>query len=132
MITTAKLNSKSDNFWKEKLTPDQFNILRQKGTEAAFSGKYDQHFKSGTYQCAGCGQNLFSSNTKYYAHCGWPSFWDVLDKTKVKLKPDNTLGMTRTEVICANCQGHLGHVFPDGPKDKTSQRYCINSAALNF
>ena len=117
---------------KNKLTPEQYNVCFLKGTEPAFSGKYYDHHDSGTYVCANCGSELFSSTTKFDSGTGWPSFWDVMNKGNVKTEEDQTLGMERTEVLCANCGAHLGHVFTDGPKDKTSLRYCINSLALEF
>lgn len=119
-----------DDYWKKKLTPDQFNILRGKGTEAPFSGKFYKNFESGMYECAACGNPLFSSDTKFDSDCGWLSFDRSLDGN-VELHSDNSLGMQRTEVVCKNCGGHLGHLFNDGPT-KTSQRFCINSLSLNF
>ena len=113
------------------LSPEQERILREKGTEAAFSGKYYKHDLAGNYLCAGCGAQLFHSDTKFDSGSGWPSFYDVANESAVKLVEDKTHGMNRTEVICANCEGHLGHVFPDGPKP-TGQRYCINSLSLDF
>lgn len=106
-------------------------MLREKGTEPAFSGELLANKEAGTYQCAGCGAALFSSETKFESGSGWPSFWDAVDKTKVELREDKSHGMIRTEVVCAACGGHLGHLFPDGPKP-TGNRYCINSCALNF
>ena len=117
--------------WKKKLTGKQFHVLRKKGTEPAFSGKYDNEKREGTYQCAGCGQELFDSKTKYDSRSGWPSFWAPLDEDKVGLEEDSSLFMKRIEVVCSNCGGHLGHVFDDGP-EPTGQRYCINSLALDF
>jgi len=120
----------SDDYWKKKLTPEQYNILREKGTEAPFSGKFYKNFDSGMYECAACGNPLFSSDTKFDSDCGWPSFDRSLEGN-VEFHDDNSLGMQRTEVLCKNCGGHLGHVFDDGPT-KTGQRFCINSIALNF
>lgn len=122
---------KTEEEWKQILTPEQYHILRQKGTERPFTGKYWKHKEDGTYVCAGCGQELFSSKTKFDSGTGWPSFWDVIDKSRVELKDDFSYGMHRIEVVCRRCGGHLGHVFPDGPRP-TGLRYCINSASLDF
>ena len=126
-----KIN-KSDADWQNILTPEQYRTLREKATDLPFTGQYTDTETPGTYICAGCGHPLFSSNTKYHSDCGWPSFWDVLKKGTVELKEDNNHGLVRTEVVCARCGGHLGHVFDDGPKDKMGLRYCINSSALNL
>ena len=117
--------------WKKKLTPEQYRVLREKGTEAPFSGKYDQHFDKGEYHCAACGAKLFDSDTKYDAGCGWPSFFEA-NQTNIETHADTSGGMRRIEVTCKNCGGHLGHVFDDGPKEKTGKRYCINSLSLDF
>ncbi len=122
---------KSEAEWKETLTPEQYHVLRQKGTERAFTGKYWNHHEDGSYSCAGCGQVLFSSETKFDSGCGWPSFWQALDKSKVEYKDDFSHGMHRIEVLCRRCGGHLGHVFDDGP-NPTGKRYCINSVAIQF
>jgi len=118
--------------WKEKLTEEQYRILREKGTERPFTGKYVDNKEDGIYRCAACNTPLFKSDTKFESGSGWPSFWDVVDKGNVKVIKDSSLGMLRMEVVCANCEGHLGHVFEDGPSEKTGLRYCINSASLNF
>jgi len=122
---------KPESEWKETLTPEQYHILREKGTERAFTGKYWNLKEDGTYLCAGCGAELFTSDTKFESGCGWPSFFDALDKGKIVETEDRSHGMHRIEVTCANCGGHLGHVFPDGPRP-TGLRYCINSASLDF
>jgi peptide-methionine (R)-S-oxide reductase len=122
---------KSEEEWKSELSEEEYQILRKKGTERAFTGKYDHHFEDGVYKCAGCGEALFDSDTKYDSGCGWPAFY-YADSTKINYIEDNSYGMQRIEVVCANCGGHLGHVFPDGPRDKTGIRYCINSVSLNF
>jgi peptide-methionine (R)-S-oxide reductase len=122
---------KSKQEWKAELTPEQYRVLREKGTERAFTGEYYATKESGTYRCAGCGTELFSSETKYESGTGWPSFWEPAGPEAVETERDwGLLGM-RTEVHCASCGGHLGHVFPDGPHP-TGLRYCINSAALDL
>ena len=118
--------------WKEKLSKEEYHVLREKGTERAFTGKYWNHKAKGTYRCAGCGVELFSSDAKFDSGCGWPSFYAALDEDKIEEKLDLSHGMRRVEVVCKNCGGHLGHVFEDGPRDKTGLRYCINSVSLDF
>ena len=126
--------SKDKNFteqdWGKKLTPEEFHILREKGTEKPFTGEYDKFDKKGTYKCAGCGTELFSSVTKYDSGCGWPAFYDALPD-KIEETVDNTFGMKRVEITCENCGGHLGHVFNDGPQP-SGLRYCVNSISLDF
>jgi peptide-methionine (R)-S-oxide reductase len=122
---------KSDEEWRKLLSPVQFNILREKGTERPFTGEYDDLFEEGTYSCAACGTELFKSKSKYNSGCGWPAFYEPSTNKNIIEKRDYTHGMVRTEVMCAKCGGHLGHVFNDGPQP-TGLRYCINSGALKF
>lgn len=130
--TTSMPDVRSDQEWKKLLTREEYRVLREKGTERAFTGEYDKHFEPGTYACAACGQELFASETKFNSGCGWPAFYAAAAGDRVKLTPDLSHGMTRTEVTCARCGSHLGHVFDDAPQTPTGQRYCINSVALKF
>jgi len=133
--TTATSNNlkvvKTDAQWKAELTPEQYSVLREKGTEAPFTGEYVDNFQKGKYVCAACGNLLFNSDSKFHSDCGWPSFDKAVAGSVIYLT-DNTLGMQRTEVQCAKCGGHLGHVFDDGPKETTGQRFCTNSVSVKF
>lgn len=122
---------KSEKKWKEELSPEQYHVLREKGTEPAFTGKYYKNKRKGIYSCAGCGQELFSSETKFDSGTGWPSFWAPISEDRIETKTDYSFSMERTEVMCSRCGGHLGHVFNDGPPP-TGKRYCLNSVALTF
>lgn len=123
---------RSDAEWRQKLTPEQYHVLREKGTERAFTGALVNNHADGIYHCAACDAPLFKSDTKFESGSGWPSFWDPVSPDAVQLHEDNSYGMRRVEVTCATCGSHLGHVFPDGPRETTGQRYCINSASLGF
>ncbi|GAB1309714.1 peptide-methionine (R)-S-oxide reductase MsrB [Urechidicola sp. KH5] len=135
-ISTSKtskvdLKKKTEAEWKELLTPEQYYILREKGTDRPGNYGYTNHFEKGTYVCAACDTQLFESGTKYQSHCGWPSFDDAIEGT-VSYTVDRTHGMIRTEITCTACDGHLGHVFDDGPRDTTGKRYCVNSTSIRF
>lgn len=123
---------KSEEEWERELSPAQFDILRRKGTERAGTGKYLHNKETGIYTCAGCGNPVFKSSTKYDSGSGWPSFTEPFSDEAVKVQPDTSHGMIREEIVCANCGGHLGHRFPDGPREKGGQRYCINSLSMDF
>ena len=123
---------KSEEEWKKDLTPEQYAILREKGTEPPFTGEYVDNHEDGIYKCAACGMQLFDAGTKFESGSGWPSFTEPANLENVELHDDSSMGMTRTEVTCKRCGSHLGHVFDDGPQDKGGKRYCINSCALNF
>ena len=125
-----KKNELTEEEWKKNLTPEEFHILREKGTERPFTGEYDKFYKDGTYKCAGCGTELFTSSSKYDSGCGWPAFYEAMPE-KIQESADNSFGMTRVEITCENCGGHLGHVFNDGPQP-SGLRYCVNSISLDF
>lgn len=122
---------KSEEQWKKELSPEQYAILREAGTERPFSGKYNMHFEQGVYKCGGCGEPLFTSESKFDGHCGWPSFDKEIEEGKILEREDTSHGMIRTEILCANCGSHLGHIFDDGPTE-TGLRYCVNSLSLDF
>lgn len=124
--------SRSEAEWRKILTPEQYHVLREKGTERPYINEYDHHFEEGVYACAACGQELFGSDTKFNSGCGWPAFYAAKAGDRVKLTSDLSHGMVRTEVTCARCGSHLGHIFDDAPQTPTGQRYCINSVSLKF
>ena len=128
---SSEASKKTEAEWKAELTPEQYQVLREKGTERPFTGEYWNTFEEGKYVCAACGQTLFNSDSKFDSDCGWPSF-DKAIIGAVTYHDDNSLGMTRTEVLCSNCQSHLGHVFEDGPKETTGERFCTNSVSIKF
>ncbi len=131
-LTMDSNYNKTEAEWKKTLSAEQYNILREKGTEYPGTGQYNLHFEKGTYSCAGCGYELFKDDQKFESHCGWPSFdSEIGSGDRIKKIKDASLGMIRTEIVCARCGGHLGHIFDDGPT-KTGQRYCVNSLSLNF
>jgi peptide-methionine (R)-S-oxide reductase len=130
-MSTSNKVTKTEEEWKKVLSPEQYHVIRQKGTETPYSGKYYLHKEKGTYVCAACGAELFKSDAKFDAGCGWPSFSDAIDSSRVTYTTDKTHGMIRTEITCTKCGGHLGHVFEDGPKP-TGLRYCVNSLSIEF
>ena len=134
-LTTKPMSTsvnKTNEEWKKELTPEQYSVLREKGTERPYTGEYNLHFEKGVYKCAGCGTELFNDSQKFESHCGWPSFdGEIGVGDKIKKIKDSSHGMVRTEIVCAKCGGHLGHIFDDGPT-KTGQRYCVNSLSLDF
>ena len=129
--TMKKKEIKTEQEWKEILSPQEYYVLREKGTDRPGDGGYTKHFEKGTYHCAACDAQLFESGSKYESHCGWPSFDDAI-KGSVEYVLDKSHGMIRTEIICTNCEGHLGHIFDDGPTDTTGKRYCVNTTSIRF
>jgi peptide-methionine (R)-S-oxide reductase len=131
MIKKTDKIVKTEAEWQQQLTEQQYYVLRQKGTDRPGDGGYTKHFEKGTYLCAACDAQLFESNSKYESNCGWPSFDDAIPGT-IDLTKDTTLGMIRTEITCKKCDGHLGHIFDDGPKETTGKRYCVNTSSIKF
>lgn len=131
-LTKEEIAQLTDADWRARLNSDEYHVMREKGTERPFTGVYNDNTEKGVYRCKGCGAELFNSNHKFDAGCGWPSFDQTIDNSAVSEHLDTSHGMRRTEVTCSNCGAHLGHVFPDGPRDTTGMRYCINSVSLDF
>ncbi len=131
MAADEELTNLTDEQWRARLDPSRFSVLREGATERAFTGEYTDKDDPGTYRCGGCGAALFTADTKFHSGSGWPSFWAAADPSAVEERVDTSHGMTRTEILCSRCGGHLGHVFPDGPRP-TGLRYCMNSLALDF
>jgi peptide-methionine (R)-S-oxide reductase len=131
-IVEVEKVQKTDAEWRKQLTPEQFDVTRKEGTERPFTGKYAENYDKGLYKCICCGNALFSSDTKFDSGTGWPSFWAPIAKENVQNHTDSSLGMVRSEIRCTECDGHLGHVFDDGPREHTGLRYCMNSASLDF
>ncbi|WP_352338966.1 peptide-methionine (R)-S-oxide reductase MsrB [Psychrobacter sp. 16-MNA-CIBAN-0192] len=131
-LTQEEISQLTEADWKQRLSADEYHVMREKGTERPFTGIYNETNESGIYRCKGCGAKLFDSSSKFNASCGWPSFDQGIDNDAIAEHVDNSLGMTRTEVTCSNCGAHLGHVFPDGPRETTGMRYCINSVSIDL
>ena len=131
-LTQEEIAQLTEADWKQRLSADEYHVMREKGTERPFTGVYNDTNDKGTYRCKGCGAKLFDSESKFEASCGWPSFDQGIDNKAITEHVDNSLGMTRTEVTCSNCNAHLGHVFPDGPRETTGMRYCINSVSIDL
>lgn len=131
-LSREEIAQLTDNDWRERLSADEYHVMREKGTERPFTGVYNDLNDKGIYRCKGCGAKLFSSENQFDAGCGWPSFDQTVNDSAISERLDTSHGMRRTEVTCSNCGAHLGHVFPDGPRDTTGMRYCINSVSLNF
>jgi peptide-methionine (R)-S-oxide reductase len=131
-IAMTEKIERTDDEWRELLNTEQYHVLREQGTEHPFTNEFDEHFEPGSYSCAACGQELFESEAKFNSGCGWPAFYAAKAEDRVTLTRDKSLGMVRTEVTCARCDSHLGHIFDDAPQTPTGQRYCINSVSLKF